>query len=89
MKIENYRVQEPSSNEIARFDVDLDKAGIILHEFRVVKKKEGGWFISPPNFSTEKAGVKVWMPYITFTEERRKQFFDMLRDLVDEKMGKD
>jgi hypothetical protein len=87
MRIENYRPQENNANEVARFDVFLDKAGIVLHEFRVVKKKEGGWFVSPPNFSSEIEGVKKWLPYVSITEQRKKDFFDKIHELVKEQMG--
>lgn len=87
MRVENYKLEASSSNEIARFDVYLDKMGIILHQFRVVKKKDHGWFISPPNYSIEENGVKKWHPYVTFSEQRKKEFYDMLHDLVKEKMG--
>lgn len=89
MKIENYRPQESHPHEIARFDVELERMGLTLHEFKAIRKKDGGWFIAAPNFSTEKAGVKVFLPYFSLSEKRRKVFFDTAYKLVKEKIGED
>lgn len=87
MKIENYRDSLQGSKEIARFDVSLDKIGITLHEFRIVKKKDGsGWFIAAPSFCHDLTGTKRWLPYFSFTEARKKEFYDKLHEMVKEIM---
>ena len=85
MKIENYREQPQGAKEIARFDVYLDKHGITLHEFRIVKKKDGsGWFVAPPCFAHGIVGTKRWLPYFSFSEARKKEFYDKLHEMVKE-----
>ena len=88
MIIENYRKFDNHKTEIARFDVILENIGLTLHEFKVVRGKNG-WFIAPPNFSYEKAGVKMWAPYFSVSENRKKEFFEKLKDLVNEKIGEE
>ena len=88
MEIENFRKSKGSANpsELARFDVVLEKIGVTLHEFKVLRSKNDGWFVTPPNFSNEKDGVKTWHPYFSITEERKKEFFDKMKELVKVKM---
>lgn len=83
MRIENYRESNPSAKELAIFDIYLEKTGMTLHNWKIVRKKMGGWFIAAPSFAKDKEdGTKAWLPYISFSGERKNEFYDMLMDLV-------
>jgi hypothetical protein len=82
MRIENYREQPAASREVARFDIYLENMGMTFKEWRIIRKKAGGWFISAPSFCIEREGQKTWHEYISFSEARKKEFFDKLMDLV-------
>jgi len=82
MKITNYREMPQASREIARFDIELENLGITLHEWRIVRKKAGGWFLSAPNYMIEVEGTKRWLPYVSFNEKRKEEFFTKLNELV-------
>jgi hypothetical protein len=85
MKLENWRDQPATAKEFAIFDVHLDNIGLTVHQFKIVRKKDGGWFISAPSFSKANPdGTKTWLPYISLLGDRKKQFYDKLEQLVRE-----
>ena len=85
MEIKNYREKNPNDKAIAVFDIWLPQMGIIFHEWKILRKKTGGWFIASPSFATEKSdGSKEWNSLISFSEARKKEFFDKLHELLKE-----
>ena len=88
MEIKNFRENNPNSKYLAIFDVYFPQLGLSIREFKIMAKKTGGWFISPPSFSQEKSdGSKEWIPFFTFNEARKKDFYDKLHEMVKEIMN--
>lgn len=82
MEIKNYRDGAQGSNIICIFDIWLPNVGMTLHEWKCIRKKTGGWFVSPPSFCVERDGKKNWNNYITFSEARRIEFFDKIQEML-------
>lgn len=87
MEIKNYRECAANGKDIAIFDIWLPSFGATLRNYRIVRKKTGGWFVSAPSFCEANAdGTKTWIPYLDFSEVRKKDFYDklmhMLKDVV-------
>lgn len=86
MKIENYREANPAEKFIAKFDISLAN-GMMLHEWKVLKGKKGGYFAVAPSFSKEgEFGEKKYFPYITFSREKdevfKKELMELLKEFV-------
>jgi len=84
MQIENYRESANASNVkvIATFDLVLDKAYLTLKNWKVVRKKDGGWFACSPSFklSEDDAGKPSFESYVIVHEKRRLEFNKALHE---------
>lgn len=84
MKIENYREEDGaatgrSTNVLATFDIYLEKISMTLRNWKVVRKKDGGWFACPPSYKSTEGSYK---PLVEIHTTKREGFNKMLYDLL-------
>lgn len=86
MKIENYRECANAANAkvIANFDLCLDKAYLTLRNWKVIRKKDGGWFATPPSFkeSEDDDGRPIFKALVEVHDNRRMGFNKALHEAV-------
>jgi hypothetical protein len=85
IEIQNWRdVPVTDSKAVAvLFDVYLPKIGLTLRNLQVVRKKKGGFFISPPKLrQKDRESGDIWIPYFSFNEERDKEFYSQIYELI-------
>lgn len=86
MKIENYREANPADKYVAMFDIYLgDQWGVTFKNWKLIRNKKGGLFISCPSYSVEDGeGGKKWHPFIEFTPEKKSNFEQKVMELLKE-----
>jgi hypothetical protein len=82
MEITNYREANPSDKHLALFDIELAN-GMILHNWKVLRGKKGGYFAVSPSFGVDDGfGQRKFFPYISFTKEKGEEFSKRIHELL-------
>lgn len=83
MEILNYRKQEHASIS-ALFDLFFPKMGMTFHNLKLIKTKKGTWFVATPSYmQKDDAGENKFFPYISFNDEKGKDFQKAVLDLLE------
>lgn len=85
IEIQNWRDQPDGVDKpiLASFDCYLPKIFLILRQFKVIRKKAGGWYLKGPAFKERgRDGADLWTPYFSFSGDKDKAFFDKVYEMV-------
>ncbi len=74
MEILNYKEIPPGGNMLATFSVYIEPWKLKIHNCKVFRKKDGGFFFRAPQYCEEVNGQKKWYPIIEFSKERGEEF---------------
>ena len=88
MEIHDWEDGPQPGNLVGTFTVYIPALGLSLHKTKAVRTKKGGIFIAFPSFCKEdNIGQKTWHPYISFSEQRAKEFQKACLEAIEPFLG--
>ena len=75
MKIENVEQLSLGGNTVATFSAYFEDMQFTIHKIKLIRTKKGGLIISLPSYYSGVNLQKSWAPYIEFSLEKGKQFY--------------
>lgn len=75
MEIVNYREVRDKPSVAAEFDIYIPAFKMTLRKWKLIRSKQGHTFPSAPSFAVGEDGdKKTYVPYVTFGEDRDREF---------------
>jgi len=84
MEVTRYKSMEGDGPVVAFVSLKVPQWGLHLNDCRLIRSKNGGFFIGFPSKKYEAEGETKYAPYVWFEKEVSEKFQKAARDAIDE-----
>jgi len=84
MEVTRYKSMENDGPVVAFFSLKIPKWGMTLNDCRLIRTKNGGFFVGFPSKKYEDNGKTKYSPYVWLEKEVSERFQKAAKEAIDE-----
>lgn len=88
MEVTRYKSMEGDGPVVAFLSLRIPQWGLTLNDCRLIRSKNGGFFVGMPSKKYEDNGETKYSPYVWFEKEVSERFQKAARTAIDEYVNK-